>query len=160
MEQLDTLIFDAIINKKQPNENSIHTLISKDCKSLSKKQLEERLLTFTKENKIINRPSARKNSCFTVSDENTDDLFINNGLLNIESLKEIFMEMFKEQQNALVNIVSQYITPLHISLDKLTIEIKDNNDRLNKIIKETDDLMLSIENYQNITNDKFKNKEK
>ena len=160
MEQLDTLIFDAIINKKQPNENSIHTLISKDCKSLSKKQLEERLLTFTKENKIINRPSACKNSCFTVSDENTDDLFINNGLLNIESLKEIFMEMFKEQQNALVNIVSQYITPLHISLDKLTIEIKDNNDRLNKIIKETDDLMLSIENYQNITNDKFKNKEK
>ena len=62
MEQLDTLIFDAIIklrnNKKQPNENSIHTLISKDCKSLSKKQLEERLLTLTKENKIINRPSA------------------------------------------------------------------------------------------------------
>ena len=160
MEQLDTLIFDAIINKKQPNENSIHTLISKDCKSLSKKQLEERLLTFTKENKTINRPSARKNSYFTVSDENTDDLFINNGLLNIESLKEIFMEMFKEQQNALVNIVSQYTTPLHISFDKLTTEIKDNNDRLNKIIKETDDLMLSIENYQNITNDKFKNKEK
>ena len=70
------------------------------------------------------------------------------------------MEMFKEQQNALVNIVSQYTTPLHISLDTLTTEIKDNNDRLNKIIKETDDLMLSIENYQNITNDKFKNKEK
>ena len=40
---IDTLIFDAIIklrnNKKQPNENSIHTLILKDCKSLSKKQL-------------------------------------------------------------------------------------------------------------------------
>ena len=52
MEQIDTLIFDAIIklrnNKKQPNENSIHTLISKDCKSLSKKQLEEILLTLTK----------------------------------------------------------------------------------------------------------------
>ena len=49
MEQLDTLIYDAMIkfsnNKKQPNENSIHTSISKDCKSLSKKQLEERLLT-------------------------------------------------------------------------------------------------------------------
>ena len=52
MEQIDTLVFDAIIklrnNKKQPNENSIHTLISKDCKSLSKKQLEEILLTLTK----------------------------------------------------------------------------------------------------------------
>ena len=38
MEQLDTLISDAIIklrnNKKQPNENSIHALISKDSKSL------------------------------------------------------------------------------------------------------------------------------
>ena len=42
MEQLKTLIFDAIIklrnNEKEPNKNSIHTLIiSKDCKSLSKK---------------------------------------------------------------------------------------------------------------------------
>ena len=65
MKQLDTLIFDAMIklrnNKKQPNENSIHTLISKDCKLLSKKQLEERLLILTKENKIINRPSGGKN---------------------------------------------------------------------------------------------------
>ena len=88
MEQLDTLIFDAIIklrrnNKKQPNENSIHILISKDCKSLSKKQLEERLLTLTEENKIINRPSAGKNSYLTVSDDNTDDFRINS-LLTIE----------------------------------------------------------------------------
>ena len=64
MEQLDTLIFDTIIklrnNKKQPNESSIHTLISKGCKSFSKKQLEERSWTLTKENKIINRPSASK----------------------------------------------------------------------------------------------------
>ena len=159
MEQLDTLIFDAIIklrNNKQPNENSIHTLISKDCKSLSKKQLEERLLTLSKENKIINRPSAGKNSYFTVSDDNTDDLSINNGLLTIESVKEIFKEMFKEQQNALVNIVSQNTTPLQTSLDKLTVEIKDNNDRLNNIMKETDDLKLSIETYQNITDDKLK----
>ena len=158
MEQLDTLIFDAII-KKQPNENSIHTLISKDCKSLSKKQLEERLLTLTKENKIINRPSAGKNSYFTVSDANTDDLSLNNGLLNIELVKEIFKEMFKEQQNALVNIVSQNTTPLQTSFDKLTVKIKDNNDRLNNIMKETDDLKLSIETYQNITDDKLKDTE-
>ena len=92
MEQIDTLIFDAIIklrnNKKQPNENSIHTLISKDCKSLIKKQLEERLLTLTKENEIINRPSAGENSYFTVSEDNTDDFSINNGLLTIDSVKE------------------------------------------------------------------------
>ena len=60
MEQIDTLIFDAIIklrnNKKQPNENSILTLISKDCKSLSKKQLEEILLTLTKKIKSLIDP--------------------------------------------------------------------------------------------------------
>ena len=85
------MIFDVIIklrnNKKQPNENNIHTLISKDCKLLSKKQLDERLLTLTKENKIINRPSAGKNSYFIVNDDNTDDFSTNNGLLTIESVK-------------------------------------------------------------------------
>ena len=52
IEQLDALILDAIIklrnNKKQPNDSSIYTLISKDCKSLSKKQLEQTLLAVTK----------------------------------------------------------------------------------------------------------------
>ena len=160
MEQLDTLIFDAIIklrnNKKRPNENSIYTLISKDCKSLSKMQLGERLLTLTTENKFVNCHSGGKNSYFTVSDDNTDNLSINNGLLTIESVKEIFMEIFKEQQNTLVNIVSQNTTPLQTSLDKLTMEIKDSNDRLNNIMEESDDLKLSMETYQNITDDKLK----
>ena len=38
----------------------------------------------------------------------------------------------------------------------MIIEIKDNNDRLNNIIKETDFLKLSIETYHNITDDKLK----
>ena len=88
MEKLDTLIFDAIIelrnNKKKSNNDSIQTLISKDYKSLSKTQLEERLLIVTKENKITNRHSGRKNSYFTVSNKNTT---INSGLLTIESVK-------------------------------------------------------------------------
>ena len=67
--------------------------------------------------------------------------------------------MFKEKQNALVNIVSQNTTPFQTSLDKLTMEIKENNDRLNNIIKEADDLTLSIETYQNITDDKLKDTE-
>ena len=140
MEQIDTLIFDAIIklknNKKQPNENSIHALISKDCKVLSKKQLEERLLTLTKENKIINRPFAGRNSYFTVSDDNTDDFSIINGLLTIDLLHKNFKEMFKKQQNALVNIVSQNTTLFQTSLDKLTMEIKDNSNRLNNIMND------------------------
>ena len=69
--------------------------------------------------------------------------------------------MFKEQQNALVNIVSQNTTPPQTSLDKLTMEIKNNNGRLNNIMKETDDLKrliesIDIETYQNIKDEKLK----
>ena len=67
--------------------------------------------------------------------------------------------MFKEQQNALENIASQNTAPLQTALDKLTMGMKDNNDRLNNIKKETDDLQLSIETYQNITDDKLKDTE-
>ena len=59
---------------------------------------------------------------------------IDSGLLIIESVKNIFKEMFEEQPNTLVNIVYQNATPLQTSLDNLTIEIKDKNDRLNNII--------------------------
>ena len=101
----------------------------------------------------MNRPSVGKNAYFTVNDENTDDLSIINGLWTIESLKEIFMEMFKEQQNALVSNTSAPTpkpTPLQKSLDKMTMEIKDNNDRLNNTMKETHDLKLSVETYQKV----------
>ena len=114
MDQLDTVIFDAIIklrnNKEQPDENSIVTLISKDCKSLSKKQLEERLMTLTKESKIINRPSVGKNSYFTVSDDNTDDLSIIAGLLSIESVKEIL----KETENSIDKIKETFKREIEI----------------------------------------------
>ena len=114
MDQLDTVIFDAIIklrnNKEQPDENSIVTLISKDCKSLSKKQLEERLMTLTKESKIINRPSVGKNSYFTVSDDNTDDLSIIAGLLTIESVKEIL----KETENSIAKIKETFKREIEI----------------------------------------------
>ena len=71
----------------------------------------------------------------------------------------MFKEMFKEQQNTLINIVSQNTTPLQTYLDKWTIEIKENNDQGNNIMKETDDLKLIIETYQNITDDKLKDTE-
>ena len=59
--------------------------------------------------------------------------------------------MFEEEQNALVIIVSQNTSPLQRSLDKLTIEIKDKKDRLKSLLKETNDLKLCTETYQNIT---------
>ena len=67
--------------------------------------------------------------------------------------------MFKEQQNALVNIVSQNTTPPQTTLDKLTMEIKNNNGRLNNIMKEIDDLkrlIESIETCQNIKDEELK----
>ena len=68
-------------------------------------------MTLTKE-KIISRPCEGKNSYFIVSDENTDDVSINNNLLTIESVKEIFKEMFEEEQNASVIFVSRNTAPL------------------------------------------------
>ena len=36
---------------EQPNENSIHTSISKDCESLGKKQFKEKILSRSREKK-------------------------------------------------------------------------------------------------------------
>ena len=62
----------------------------------------------------------------------------------------------KKKKNALVNIVSQNATLLQTSLDKFTMEIKDNNNRLNNIMKKTDDVKLSVETCKNITEFKLK----
>ena len=101
--------------------------------------------------KIIKRHSGSQNSYFTVSDENTDDVSITNGILTTESVKEIFKEIFEEQQNVLVNIVSQSTTPLQTSLYKLEIDIKDNNDR-----NVTDDKLKDIENSIEKNKETFK----
>ena len=66
--------------------------------------------------------------------------------------------MLEEQQNALVNIVYQNTTPLQTSVDKLKIEIKDKRDQLNNT-KKNDDLKVSIETYQNITDYESKDAE-
>ena len=114
-------------------------------------------MTLTKENKFIKRPSAVKNSSFTISDDNTDDLSISNGLLTIDHLNNFLRKFFKKKKkNALVNIVSQNATLLQTSLDKFTMEINDNNNRLNNIMKKTDDVKLSVETCKNITEFKLK----
>ena len=68
--------------------------------------------------------------------------------------------MFKEQQTALSDIVSTNTTQLQKSLDRLSIQIQDNNNRLENIIKETDDLKLSLEATQEIQDEKIKSVEK
>ena len=59
--------------------------------------------------------------------------------------------MCEEQKNPLVKIVSQNTTLLQTSCGKFIIEIKDSSYRLNNIMKETNDLEISTEAYQNIT---------
>ena len=108
-------------------------------------------MTLTKENKIINKPYGGKNSYFTIEEESDKNSFV-----TIEFMKEIFKEMFQEQQEALLNIISSNTAPLCQSIDKLTLEIKDNNDRLNSIVKDTEDLKLSVQTYQDVFDDKIK----
>ena len=68
--------------------------------------------------------------------------------------------MFREQQQALLNIATNNTTQIHHTLDKLRNEMKENNCRLNNIIKDTEDLKLSLETYQDINDDKIKTIEK
>ena len=55
------------------------------------------------------------------------DIPIDNDIITINIVKEPFQEMFKEQQNALLDIVSTNTTPLQKSLDRLSIQIQDNS---------------------------------
>ena len=76
--------------------------------------------------------------------------------VSIELVKEIFTNMFKEQEEKLLNIVRNGISDPNMRLDRLTQETSDNNIKLNDLSKETDNLKLSIEILQQITNEKFK----
>ena len=49
--------------------------------------------------------------------------------------------------------------PLQTHLAKLTMEIEDNNNRLNNKIKETDYINLIVQPYKNIMDDKLKHTE-
>ena len=76
--------------------------------------------------------------------------------VSIELVKEIFTNMFKEQEEKLLNFVRNGISDTNARFDQLTQEMSDNNIKLNDLSKETDGLTLSIETSQEITNEKFK----
>ena len=75
MEQLDTLIFNAIeslrTNKKQPNEDTLFTTISKELTLLTKEQLNERLNNLLDNNKLSNKPHGGKNSYYKLDKDST-----------------------------------------------------------------------------------------
>ena len=67
-------------------------------------------------------------------------------------MKELFTEIFKAQEEAIEQIVSGCNTDTITRWDQLTEEIQDNNERLNKLNKETEDLKLSLDASQKIRN--------
>ena len=75
--------------------------------------------------------------------------------ISIEMIKELFTEMFKVQEETIRKIVSSCNSDTIVRLDRLSEEIQDNNERLEKLNKETVDLKISLETSQEIFEKKF-----
>ena len=75
--------------------------------------------------------------------------------ISIETIKELFIEMFKAQEETIRKIVSSCNSDTIVKLDRLSEEIQDNNERLEKLNKETVDLQISFETSQEIFEKKF-----
>ena len=75
--------------------------------------------------------------------------------ISIEIIKELFIEMFKAQEETIRKIVSSCNSDTIMRLDRLSKEIQDNNERLEKLSKETVDLKISLETSQEIFEKKF-----
>ena len=75
--------------------------------------------------------------------------------ISIETIKELFIEMFKVQEETIRKIVSSCNSDTIMRLDRLSEEIQDNNERLEKLNKETVDLKISLETSQEIFEKKF-----
>ena len=75
--------------------------------------------------------------------------------ISIETIKELFIEMFKAQEETMGKIVSSCNSDTIVRLDRLSEEIQDNNERLEKLNKETVELRISLETSQEIFEKKF-----
>ena len=61
----------------------------------------------------------------------------------IEMIKELSTDMFKAPEETIRKIVSSYNSDTTVRLDRLSEEIQDNNERLEKLNKERADLKIS-----------------
>ena len=77
-------------------------------------------------------------------------------IISVELVKEIFTDMFLEQEQKTLDIVLLGVADTNSWIDRLTQEIKDNNTRLDVLIKETDELKLSAEGSQEMMGKKLK----
>ena len=75
--------------------------------------------------------------------------------ISTETIKELFIEMLKAQEETIRKIVSSCNSDGIVRLDRLSEEIQDNNERLEKLNKETVDPKISLETSQGIFEKKF-----
>ena len=71
-------------------------------------------------------------------------------VLSVEAVKEIFRNLFKEQEQTLLTIVSNSTKLIHQRLDKLGAGIIDINKKLEKNVKDVDKLKQSLQTYQTL----------
>ena len=76
--------------------------------------------------------------------------------ISVELVKEIFTDMFLKQEH---DIVQCGAADANSRIDQLTQEIKDNNNRLDVLRKETDELKLSVETSQEMMEKKIEKAE-
>ena len=81
--------------------------------------------------------------------------------LSISLIKEIFLNMFQEQnqktleilkkhEENVMSIINDKISSINQRLDKLTLDINNNLTIINEVRGKTNDLTLSLETSQNI----------
>ena len=71
-------------------------------------------------------------------------------VFSVEAVKEIFRNLFKEQEQTLLTIVSNSTKLIHQRLDKLGAGIIDINKKLKKNVKDVDKLKQSLQTYQTL----------
>ena len=70
-------------------------------------------------------------------------------------VKEIFGDLFKEQEQTLLTIFSNITKLIHQRLDKLGSDIIDVNEKLKKNVKNVDELKQSLQMYQDTNYNKL-----
>ena len=73
-------------------------------------------------------------------------------VLSVAAVKEIFRDLFKEQEQTLLTIVSNSSKLIHQRLDKIGTNI-DINEKLKENVKDVHELKQSIQMYED-TNDR------
>ena len=75
--------------------------------------------------------------------------------MSVEAVKEIFRELFKEQEQTLLMIVSKSTKLIHQRLDKHGTDIIDINEKLKGNIKDVDELKESHQMYEDTNDNKL-----